>query len=133
MRFLKIHCPNCLFNVSDSLGIKLLTRLRLGLSHLGEHKFSHQKQTPEAFRKKRCSQKFRKIHRKTPVPESVNFVKFLRTPFLQNTFGRLLLNHNFQDTINPPRSCSLESESTTHFFLRCLNFTDLKCKHVNVS
>ena len=59
--------PNSLFNLSDSLGIKLLTRLRLGLSHLREHKF----------------------------------------------------NHNFQDTINPLCSCSLESKSTTHFFLRC--------------
>ena len=51
-----------------------------------------------------CSEKFRKIHKKTPVPESatlfkkrpwhrcfpVNFVKFLRTPFLQNTSGQLL-------------------------------------------
>ena len=35
-------------------------------------------------------------------------------------------NHNFQDTINPLCSCSLESESTTHFFLRCQNFTDLR-------
>ena len=29
----------------------------------------------------------------------VNFAKFLRTPFLQNTFGRLLLN---EDTFNLP-------------------------------
>ena len=62
--------------VSDSLGIKLLTRLRLGLSNLREHKF----------------------------------------------------NHNFQDTINPLCPCSLESESTIHFFLGCQSFTDLlKC------
>ena len=66
--------PNSLFNVSDSLGIKLLTGLRLDLSHLREHKF----------------------------------------------------NHNFQDTINPLCSCSLESESTAHFFLHCQNFTDLR-------
>ena len=33
--------PNRFFNFSDSLGIKLLTRLRLGLSHLREHKFNH--------------------------------------------------------------------------------------------
>ena len=56
--------PNSLFNVSDSLGIKLLTRLSIGLSHLREHKF----------------------------------------------------NHNYQETINKLCSCSLESESTTHFF-----------------
>ena len=59
---------------------------------------------PEVFCKKRCSQKCLKIHRKTPVPKflrpatllknrlwhscfPVNFVKFLRTPFLQNTSG----------------------------------------------
>ena len=59
--------PNSLFSASDRLGIKLLTRLRLSLSYLREHKF----------------------------------------------------NHNFQDTIDPLCSCSLESESTTHFFLRC--------------
>ena len=64
---------------------------------------------------KRCSEQFHEIHRKTPVPESffnkiadlrpatllkkklwhscfpVNFAKFLRTHFLQNTSGRLLL------------------------------------------
>ena len=43
----------------------------------------------------RCSQKIHKIHKKTPAPESpVNFVKFLRTPFLSNTSGRLLLHLN---------------------------------------
>ena len=65
--------------------------------------------------KEGCSQKFLKIHRKTPVSESlfnkvagltpatffkkrisrrcfpVNFAKFLRTPFLQNTSRRQLL------------------------------------------
>ena len=31
--------------------------------------------------------------------------------------------HNFQDTINPFCYGSLEIESTSHFFLRCQNFT----------
>ena len=66
--------PKSLFKVSDNLGIKLLPRLRLGLSHLREHEF----------------------------------------------------NRNFQGTINPLCSCSLESESTTYFFLRCQNFKDLR-------
>ena len=59
------------------------------------------------FYEKRCSYKFHKIHRKRPVPEPletlikkrlwhgcfpVNFVEFLRTSFLQNTSGRLLLS-----------------------------------------
>ena len=39
MKFIR-PSPNSLFNVSDSLEIKLLTRLRLGLSHLRELKFS---------------------------------------------------------------------------------------------
>ena len=55
------------YNVNDYVGLKLLTRLRLNLSHLYEHKF----------------------------------------------------RHNFQDTVNPLCSCSLESESTTHFLLHC--------------
>ena len=69
-----------------------------------------QKQPPEVFCKKRCSLKFPKIHRKTPLTATalttpaallkkrlrhryfpVNFAKFLRTTFLQNNFGRLLL------------------------------------------
>ena len=32
---------NKIFNIHDQVGIKLLTRLRLGLSHLREHKFRH--------------------------------------------------------------------------------------------
>ena len=72
-----------------------------------------QKQRPELFCTKICSKKFGKIHRKTPVPESlflikfaastllkkrlqhrcfsVNLAKFLRTPFLRSSSGRLLL------------------------------------------
>ena len=52
-----------------------------------------QKQPPEVFYKKRCSMpqacnfiKKRLWHRCFPV----NFVKFLRTPFLRNNSGRLL-------------------------------------------
>ena len=55
----------------------------------------------------RCSQKFRKIHRKAPVPEFsatllkkglwhrcflVNFAKFIRAPFLTEHLRWLLLN-----------------------------------------
>ena len=32
---------NSIFDINDALGIKLLTRLRLGFSHLNEHKFRH--------------------------------------------------------------------------------------------
>ena len=43
-----------------------------------------QKQPPEVFYEKRCSWKFRKIHRKTPLVLKL-------TPFLQNTSEPLLL------------------------------------------
>ena len=61
---------NSIFKIHDPLGIKLLTRLRLGLSHLNEHRF----------------------------------------------------RHNFQDCLNPLCSCSLEVESTVHYFLHCHYF-----------
>ena len=65
---------NSTYKIYDPLGIKLLTRLRLGFSHLSEHKF----------------------------------------------------RHNFADSLNPLCSCSLETESTLHFFLRCQNYTTLR-------
>ena len=33
--------PNQVFNVDSSEGLKFLTRIRLGLSHLVDHKFRH--------------------------------------------------------------------------------------------
>ena len=33
--------PNSVFDIHNPKGIKLITRLRLGLSHLREHKFKH--------------------------------------------------------------------------------------------
>ena len=33
--------PNRTFNCHNPIGIKLITRLRLGLSHLRDHKFKH--------------------------------------------------------------------------------------------
>ena len=35
------HCTNSIFNIHNPYGIKLLTRLRLGLSHFRNHKFRH--------------------------------------------------------------------------------------------
>ena len=54
--------------------LKLLTRLKLGLSHLNEHKFKH----------------------------------------------------NFQDSINPLCTCSLEIESLSHFLLCCHYFKSIR-------
>ena len=36
--------PNSVFDIRNSKGFKLITRLRLGLSHLREHKFKHSSQ-----------------------------------------------------------------------------------------
>ena len=33
--------PNSIYNINDTKGLKLLIRLRLGLSHIGNHKFRH--------------------------------------------------------------------------------------------
>ena len=33
--------PNVTYNIYDSKGLKLLKRLPLGLSHLGDHRFRH--------------------------------------------------------------------------------------------
>ena len=66
--------PYATFNVCNFAGLRLLTRLRFGLSHLNDHRF----------------------------------------------------NHNFQNCINPLRTCSLEVESTSHFFLHCLHYNDIR-------
>ena len=79
------------------------------LQKIDKNKSFIKKQPPEGFHKKGVLKKFHKIHLKTPVLESyfngvsglkavtllkkrlqhrcfqVNFMKFLRTPFLQNT------------------------------------------------
>ena len=74
---LKIGRPmqNSIYNMHDPVGIKYLTTLRLGLSHLNEHNF----------------------------------------------------RHNFQDCLNPLCSCSLEVETTNHYFLHCHYYNDI-CK-----
>ena len=65
---------NKISKIHDQVGIKLLTRLRLGLSHLREHKF----------------------------------------------------RHNFEETLNPLCSYSIEAETTLHFFLRRQFFNDIR-------
>ena len=56
--------PKPVYNIHNSTGLKLLTRLRLRPSHVNEHKF----------------------------------------------------NYNFRDCVNPLCPCSLEVESSSHFF-----------------
>ena len=66
-------------NINDTISIELITRLRLGFSHLREHKFKH----------------------------------------------------SFQDTLNPLCSCSIEAESTSHYFPRCHFFDALRATLMN--
>ena len=66
--------PHLFYNICYPNGLKLLTRLRLGLSHLNEHRF----------------------------------------------------NHNFKNCINPFCTCSLEVDSTSHFFLHCHYYDSIR-------
>ena len=51
-----------------------------------------QKQSPEVFYNKRCSQKFHKIHRKSPVPFTSEFCKiFMNTFFIEHLRWLLLI------------------------------------------
>ena len=65
---------NSIYNIHDPVGIKYLTRLRLGLSHLNEHK----------------------------------------------------LRHNFHDCLTPLGFCSLEVETTNHYFLHFHYYNDIR-------
>ena len=71
--------PKPIYNVYNPLGLKLLTRLRLDLSHLNQHKF----------------------------------------------------NHNFQHCLNRLRSCSLQFESVSHFFLHCHYYSNIRSTLLN--
>ena len=68
-----------IYNINNTISVKLITRLRLGFCHLRKHKFKH----------------------------------------------------NFSDTLNPLCSCSIEVESTSHYFLRCHFFDALQTTFMN--
>ena len=72
--------PNSVFGIFNPLGLKLITRLRLGLSHLNEYRFNH---------------------------------------------------HNFNDCINPLCTCSLDIESTVHYFLHCNYYNSARISLLN--
>ena len=66
--------PSPFYNIHNPSGVKLLTRLRLGLSHLNKRKF----------------------------------------------------NHSFDYCVNPFRTCCLEPESTSYFFLHCHHYNTIR-------
>ena len=70
---------NTVFDVHNPVGLKYLTRLRLGLSHLNGHQFKH----------------------------------------------------NFQDCFNPPCSCNLDIETTTHYLLCCHHYKSIRISLVS--
>ena len=71
--------PDLIYGIHHPLGLKLLTRLRLGLSPFNKHRFKH----------------------------------------------------NFKNCINPLCTCSLEVESTKHFFPHCHYYSALRISFLN--
>ena len=71
---------NSVFRCHNPKGVKLLTRLRLDLSHLREHKFQH----------------------------------------------------GFLNSLNPICSCGQDTETSTHFFLHCFNYSNERLTFVNI-
>ena len=109
--------------------------------------FKPQKQSPRGVLLKRCPYKSRKIHKNTFVPEPffykvaglrpatllkkrlwhwcfpVNFTKFLRRPFLQNTsplvtetFNKYFIRHLNLDVFNPVIPPSIQNKFTKKLF-----------------
>ena len=81
VNLIKIIRPisNPIFGIFNPLRLKLITRLRLSLSNLDEHRF----------------------------------------------------NHNFNNCINPLCTCSLDIESTVHFFLHCNYYNSARISLLN--
>ena len=71
--------PNSVFGIFNPLGLKLIARLPLALSHLNENRFKH----------------------------------------------------NFSDCINPLCTCSLDIESTVHYFLHCNYYNNARISLLN--
>ena len=93
-----------------------------------DHNVKKQKQPPEVFCKKRCSLLKKSLwHRCFPV----NFAKFLRIHFLQNTSGRLFLKklNSFMKTINFHRIGFLGVDLENSVKDKLKAFDNLRNKH----
>ena len=67
--------------------------------------------------------------KKSPVFNILDFQGLKLLTWLRLNFSHLRehkFNHSFQDTISPPCSCSLETESTSHFLMRCFIFSSYR-------
>ena len=56
-------------------------------------------------------------------PFGIKLLNRLRVDF--SHLNKRKFRRSFADTLNPLCSCSLETETTAHFFLRCRNYTDI--------
>ena len=62
-------------------------------------------------------------------PLGVKFLTCLRLELSHLNEHRF--NHNFHECINPLCSCSNDTESNSHFFLRCCHFNSLRVDLMN--
>ena len=119
--------PKSVYSIHNPIGLKLLTRLRLGLSHLNQRIFNHNFQdcvnplcscrllvefSSHFFL--HCYQ-FRSSHRKSSVRKSVlrNFTKFTRKHLCQSLFIK-------KETLAQVLSCEFCEISENNFFIEHL-------------
>ena len=62
-------------------------------------------------------------------PLGIKLLNRLRVDF--SHLNEHKFRHNFADTLNPLCSCSLESESNAHFFLRCRCYSNIRITLMN--
>ena len=62
-------------------------------------------------------------------PLGIKLLNRLRVDFSQ--LNKHKFRHNFADTLNPLCSCSLETESTAHFSLRCRYYSNIRITLMN--
>ena len=62
-------------------------------------------------------------------PLGIKLLSRLRVDF--SHLNEYKFRHNFADTLNPLCSCSLETESTAHFFLRCRYYSNIRINLMN--
>ena len=87
-----------------------------------------QKQPPEVFCKKRCSQKFRTIHRKTPVLESLVLInlQIKKETLAPVKFAKFLSSLFFKEKLLATASDIRQVDILTIFFFLCIYGSNCK-------
>ena len=62
-------------------------------------------------------------------PSAIKLLNRLRVDF--SHLNEHKFRHNFADALNPLCSCSLETESTAHFILRCRYYKNIRITLMN--